>query len=115
MSYKGNIAYTAKNRASLREKEKWMNNCNDCRYHLGGTECGIIGFTSKEMHFYYGNRYESPYIDEVVKLHTNGSMAKAMPLAISLTYSGLISDTTILNAQGKCKYYKRKWWKFWIR
>ena len=26
-----------------------------------------------------------------------------------------IDSFTVLNKKNKCKYYKRKWWKFWIK
>lgn len=94
-----------------------MKNCNDCRYHISGNSCGIIGMTTKPVKTFQGISYKSPFEQKITKMH-QGEVLPIMIQSISLFgYNGLIAETNILNKDGQCKYYKRKhqWWKFWIK
>ena len=89
--------------------------CQNCKFYLSFQNCGIIGMTEKLVKTYNNEKYESPYEKEISLLHIGECGFPLMCRGQGLTYNGIIADTTKVNKNGNCKYYKRKWYKFWIR
>lgn len=93
--------------------------CKNCRYYYSPNLCLLIEFFKRTHQEYYGISEVSAVEESLTDYikHKTGKESVA-PMSLVDSLSGAYSEgypTEWINPDGECKYYIKKWWKFWVK
>ena len=99
-----------------------MKNCKDCTYDGCSMACMLLDKTTKDVKKPWGMERESPVEEKIIeRIQQQANLpAGELVYAIPMQYVAGIGTSfdayakKEMNRDGKCPFWKRKWWKFWL-